>query len=394
MNIACISHYSPLLNNSSNSWMRDFYSSINDIDEINFVYFFYIRFTNKNKITINKTTLSEKIIDISIQIPIHYKFLRLINILDEKFTQVITNEIRSYLNKHHIKINFVHVNTLYYAFIIEAFENQAGSTERVIYLHLHENKNLLQKLLDRNKYSSIKYIKEYDYVIRQTPVAIDNLIKINSSMLYLPNSFDDSYFNFKYKKKITTTGITILSIGYLRKTKNYKKTIDVIKILVDRDYDVKLNIVGSGPELSRLMKYVKRKKLENNVKFLGYQIKGSINALLSDCDLLLNTSDFESFGNVFLESLATGTPIVTCAKGGPEYLFRWAYNNSIYIGEYTYSAQTEELSEAVIKVLKRKDCDMYKTSSLVRTEFSSEKFLKTLFKKEGYSKTDWWKNNE
>lgn len=64
------------------------------------------------------------------------------------------------------------------------------------------------------------------------------------------------------------------------------------------------------------------KNLENasNVKFEGYIKRTHISSFLSEAHLLLNTSHYEGFSNTFLESFASGTPIVTTRKVDPDHI--------------------------------------------------------------------------
>ncbi|WHX40384.1 glycosyltransferase family 4 protein [Mesobacillus sp. AQ2] len=392
MNIACISHYSPLYKNKSNAWMLDFYSSAYTFTDIENIYFFHVSFRNQSKIMITKMQLNKKMTDVSIILPLKYKFFRLFNITDKKFISIINREIKEFLTVNKIHLEIVHVNTLYYAFFVESFKEYSNTCK--FFLHLHENKYLLNKVLNKSKYSSVNYIDKYDYIIRQTPTEIENVKKYNRNMIFLPNAFDESFFNYADKDNNET--ICILSIGYLRKTKNYILALDVIKFLISKGYDVKYNIIGSGPELKKLVKYTKKNNIQDAVIFHGFQNKEEIQKSLIKSDLLLNTSYYESFGNVLLEALTTGTPVVTCAEGGPEYLFKWSSNN-IYLGEYV-SANVDKISEAIIKVIEDKDKNritgMKKTSQTVRQRFSSKRFLSDLIniRQNGYKVVkEWWK---
>jgi len=55
-----------------------------------------------------------------------------------------------------------------------------------------------------------------------------------------------------------------------------------------------------------------------NVELVGYVRRAEVQQFLSEATMLLSTSDFEGFSNVFLEALAVGTPVVTRRQVDPD----------------------------------------------------------------------------
>lgn len=55
-----------------------------------------------------------------------------------------------------------------------------------------------------------------------------------------------------------------------------------------------------------------------NVEMVGHVRRADVQKLLSEATMLLCTSDFEGFSNVFLEALAVGTPVVTRRQVDPD----------------------------------------------------------------------------
>lgn len=392
MNIACVSHYSPLINNNSNSWMLDFYSNINALNEISTVYFFHIKFKSQKGITVTQTKTDKKIIDISINIPIFYKLLRKFYWSDTKFITIVNKKLNDFLNENQIKIEIIHVNTLYYSFVIDKFKEYYPHSK--YFLHLHENTDLLDEVIKKSKYKAVNYIGRYDYLIRQTPVNINTIKKYNKNIIFLPNAFNHNLFKkVNLKTETNTKQLSIISIGYLKETKNYKLAIDTIKRLIDTGYSVKYHIVGSGPEDKNLKKYVKKIGLNNIVIFHGYQSKEKVQRYLRSSHILINTSYFESFGNAIIEAITSEIPVVTCAKGGPEYLFKWA-NERYFIGHFT-APDKNQLYKAIIDIYTNKNTSklMEESSAIVKQKFSSEKFINDLIqisKFDSFEIKEWW----
>jgi len=70
-------------------------------------------------------------------------------------------------------------------------------------------------------------------------------------------------------------------------------------------------IVGDGPYASR-MKAVSPK----NVVFTGYLKGHALSTLYASCDVFVFPSSTETFGNVVLEAMASGLPVVAVNSGG------------------------------------------------------------------------------
>lgn len=81
--------------------------------------------------------------------------------------------------------------------------------------------------------------------------------------------------------------------------------------------NLKLIIVGDGKALSEIAMQVKKKNLANKVVFTGYVPEDKLKALVATAKVTLIPSMFEEpFPLVFLESIASGIPVVMSKKGG------------------------------------------------------------------------------
>lgn len=80
-----------------------------------------------------------------------------------------------------------------------------------------------------------------------------------------------------------------------------------------RTRDVRLTIVGDGPERRALQRKVDMLSLGSRVRFTGHQPKRIVDQLLSTSSAYLNASSVETFGIAIAEALAAGVPVV-CTK--------------------------------------------------------------------------------
>jgi N-acetyl-alpha-D-glucosaminyl L-malate synthase BshA len=95
-----------------------------------------------------------------------------------------------------------------------------------------------------------------------------------------------------------------------------KRTDDVVRIFarVRESLDVRLVLVGDGPEYGRTRELVETLGLADFVRFVG--VVDDVVPLLAAADVLLLPSETESFGLVALEAMASGVPVVASDVGG------------------------------------------------------------------------------
>lgn len=82
--------------------------------------------------------------------------------------------------------------------------------------------------------------------------------------------------------------------------------------------DASLKIIGTGPEEKRLRRLVRRLGLESSVSFAGHlPTLEDVYRHIAGATALVHPALHESFGQVCLEAVALGTPVVCWDHGGP-----------------------------------------------------------------------------
>lgn len=76
-------------------------------------------------------------------------------------------------------------------------------------------------------------------------------------------------------------------------------------------------IIGEGPERRRLERLALRLGCADSVRFLGWQPRDKLFALLEEIDVLVHVSLRDAFGYVVVEAMAAGRPVVCLDAGGP-----------------------------------------------------------------------------
>lgn len=121
--------------------------------------------------------------------------------------------------------------------------------------------------------------------------------------------------NFKKDK------INILFAGRLDKRKGLRYLLRAYKELSEKQPNLKLSIVGTGP-LEKSLKESCLKKELKNITFFGYVDDEEINRYYTSADIFCSPATTnETFGEVILEAMASGLPIVAFANLGYENVF-------------------------------------------------------------------------
>lgn len=185
-------------------------------------------------------------------------------------------------------------------------------------------------------------------------------------------------FREKNAKNRDKTTKTIGTIGRLVAWKRQDLLIEAVDLLVKKGVDIKCFIFGE-PEnnwrannyASSLFKMVSEKNLEKHIYLFGFcsnQIE-----TIQTFDIFVLPSVLEPFGNVVLESMAIGVPVIAFNGGGPVDII-----NDKIDGLLVPIGNVEELATAILKLIN--DYDLYARISQnacerVRSEFNIEKSI-------------------
>lgn len=129
----------------------------------------------------------------------------------------------------------------------------------------------------------------------------------------------------------------IVFVGRISKEKNIS---ELIKIFLKLKVSAKLEIIGNGPDFK-----IHSKKFKNNSNIIFLGEKNNPEKYLSTSKVFFLPSIYESFGNVLLESMASGTP---CIAFKPSKKYETASDEIIVNGENGYLVKSE--SDAIKKI--------------------------------------------
>lgn len=113
----------------------------------------------------------------------------------------------------------------------------------------------------------------------------------------------------------------ILAVAGLVPIKGLNDILDALAIVRASGREFSFVVCGEGPDRAALETQAKRLRLDTCSRFLGKVSRTDIRSYFAAADLLVHGSRIEASGNVLLEAMASGLPVVCTDAGGPaEYV--------------------------------------------------------------------------
>ena len=103
--------------------------------------------------------------------------------------------------------------------------------------------------------------------------------------------------------------LNFVAVGRLHPQKDYEMMLHAFDKAYQINNNIVLYVLGDGDQRNFLESLANKLQSKNSIVFMGFQ--DNPYSFLSKADALLHSALFEGFGNVFVESLAVGTPVIT-----------------------------------------------------------------------------------
>lgn len=104
--------------------------------------------------------------------------------------------------------------------------------------------------------------------------------------------------------------LRVISVGRLIPRKGIDLLIEAVARAVGAGVDLRLNIVGSGPEEGRLRELARERELGSRVRFHGFVDQPQLPALYAEAEVFAFPTLEDPFGIVALEAAAAGLAII------------------------------------------------------------------------------------
>lgn len=156
---------------------------------------------------------------------------------------------------------------------------------------------------------------------------LDNIVKLPKKKFVIHNPFSVMEIRKKASEFIDDfdfidDNFYLISVGRINSVKRYDLIIDALNIINNEN----LHFLLLGEEENVLVHdLLKRSSMKQNIHFLGKKLNPY--SYMKHSNVLLLSSDSESFGNVIVESMICGIPVISSDCGGPREIL--ALNDGI-----------------------------------------------------------------
>ncbi|AGU81426.1 glycosyl transferase [Streptococcus anginosus C1051] len=180
--------------------------------------------------------------------------------------------------------------------------------------------------------SMVKYIvrgfmSDLDGVICPSEIVYDLLMKykvkvekrviptgIELAKFERPEITSENMADLREKLGISNQETMLLSLSRVSYEKNIQAVLAALPTVLEENPDVKLVVAGDGPYLSDLKAQAKRLGITDAVVFTGMIAPSETALYYKAADFFISASTSETQGLTYLESLASGTPIIAHGK--------------------------------------------------------------------------------
>jgi len=233
----------------------------------------------------------------------------------------------------------------------------------MLYGNLSSRKQQKRKRRFRQIYPRIEHIVCVSAGVKKDFLGYAGLEDKNISVIYNPvaSSGQHSRADTQLPVALDLSLPTIVTVGRLVRQKNHSFLLESFFVL-RRSVQCNLIIVGDGIEYEKLKQQAESSPYKDSVFLVGHQTDPY--RFIEHAQLFALTSSFEGFGNVVVESLMCGTPVVSTSSGGPNEIL-----SESYLGEVV-DTDSPELFAKALKSWLEKPKDLQALKDFAQKNFS------------------------
>lgn len=147
---------------------------------------------------------------------------------------------------------------------------------------------------------------------------IRRMAKKGSSVVVLPNGIENDAWAIDAvpHDPNVVTFVSVMRLAPRKRPMHLLRMLDEVVQRLPGDRGVELIIIGDGPELSQLEKFVRTHGLTEIVRLVGRRTREEIREIFARSDVFVAPANLESFGIAALEARCAGLPVVAKSRTG------------------------------------------------------------------------------
>ena len=170
---------------------------------------------------------------------------------------------------------------------------------------------------------------------------VQGVSQVRASVVY--NGTDTKMFS---PTSIAVSPPIILGVGNLIPIKGHELLLHAFADICSDFPDLSCELIGDGPERSRLTTAVAELNIGDRVRFLGRQSRKQVADAMRRCAVFALPSRYEGLGCVYLEAMCAGKPVIACRGQGIEEIIEHGIN-----GWLVGANDAGELKDALVRLL-------------------------------------------
>ncbi len=206
--------------------------------------------------------------------------------------------------------------------IIHAHDNKATvyasrfENGRIIVSHIHGNNKIMRTINAKTVLFDLcsRKVDSFIWASESSLFGYCFSKRVKNKSIVLPNVVDVKRIRRLSNQYVCKDDFDLIFLGRLGYPKNPEKFIEMVVLVKKVLPDIKVAIVGDGPEADRIQLLVNKYGLCRNVRMFGFQ--SNPYPILSNSKILVMTSEYEGTPMCALEALAMGKMVVATPVDG------------------------------------------------------------------------------
>ena len=234
--------------------------------------------------------------------------------LNFKYKKLFKNEVKNYIKKHG-KPDIIHAHNFLYAGFFALHIKEKFNVPYVITEHSTAfARGLVRQKLDKKIKEICQQASSLTCVSTPFKKLLENRYGFKFSVLF--NIVDKLFFEHPISIRDENT-FTFINVAFMDEKKNQALLIETFAKQF-KNTNKKLVLIGNGALENTLKELTVKLEINKQVFFLGRLSREEVCAEMLKADCFVLTSNYETFGVVLIEALASGLPLIATKCGGPE----------------------------------------------------------------------------